>query len=170
MGFADCYFPASDFAFFTSSTNSARYPPGSCFFAASANSSTSAKFDFPLYGESRSSMANDATAAANWKSSRRLRVAAVTFRHRQFAERARVAVRLLVPHLHDERLVRLVALRGRLRRRVLLVPQAVDLAAAGSAAPTGTSSYRAVTLCPAPISPASFLSSLKSLAASMRFS
>jgi hypothetical protein len=35
------HFPLSPLAFFTSSTNSARYPPGSCFRAAAASSSTS---------------------------------------------------------------------------------------------------------------------------------
>ena len=44
------------------------------------------------------------------------------------------------------------------------------LAAGFAAAPTGTTSYSAVTVWPAPISPASILSLLKSSLRSIRFS
>ena len=52
-------------------------------------------------------MANEATAAANWKSSDAFVVTDRPVLDRHFAKSADVRVRLLVPHLQDERLVRL---------------------------------------------------------------
>ena len=137
--------------------NSARYPSASSPRKRRARCQRRIVARAAACSESRSSMPNSATADAKPRlasSARRvLRTTAVM-------SRLVVAVRRLVAQLHGRR-------APTTRPHACVVGAAAGTRSGSTAArppstPAGTISYSAVTVWPAPISPASFLSSLKS--------
>ena len=153
-------FPPTALAFSTRRTNSARWPPGSGPTAGLAHVATLSKSASPRYSESRRTIPNAAAAAANRRSVDASFASPVAARTELTSDALSVS-----GCLYRIRTVSHSPVLAASVSSVFVWYLSGSTSPVGAFSPAGTTSYRAVQVCPLPMSPASFASSRKSSAA-----